>query len=58
MLRDIERKGPVEADHVVGYMLAKARETGVDPTLHEIAYAHLKAYEERRKAGRLSTVES
>ena len=53
MLRDIERKGPVEADHVVGFMLAKARETGVDPILHEIAYAHLKAYEERRKAGRL-----
>lgn len=53
MLRDIERKGPVEADHVVGYMLSRAEELGVDPTLHRIAYIHLKAYEQRRAAGRL-----
>jgi 2-dehydropantoate 2-reductase len=53
MLRDIERKGPVEADHVVGFMLAKAREFGIDPGLHQIAYANLKAYENRRAAGRL-----
>ena len=53
MLRDVERGGPVEADHVVGYMLAKARAHGLDDTLHAIAYAHLKAYEERRAARRL-----
>lgn len=52
MLRDLERKGPVEADHIVGFMLEKARQFGIDPTLHQIAYTHLKAYEERRKAGR------
>jgi 2-dehydropantoate 2-reductase len=36
MLRDIERGGPIEADHIVGDLL-------------RIAYAHLKAYEARRK---------
>ncbi len=53
MLRDIERKGPVEADHIAGYMLARAEEFGIDATLHRIVYAHLKAYEQRRAAGRL-----
>lgn len=53
MLRDLERKGPVEADHIVGFMLIKAREFGIEPILHQVAYTHLKAYEERRKADRL-----
>ena len=53
MLRDIERKGPVEADHIVGFMLDKARQFGIEDRLHAVAYAHLKAYEERRKAGRV-----
>lgn len=53
MLRDVERKGPVEADHIVGHMLDKAREHGIDDTLHRLSYAHLKAYEQRRAAGRL-----
>lgn len=53
MLRDLERGGPVEADHIVGFMLNKAREHGIEPILHQVAYTHLKAYEERRKANRL-----
>jgi 2-dehydropantoate 2-reductase len=53
MLRDIERGGPVEADHVVGYMLEKAHAHGHDISLHRICFAHLKAYEQRRAAGRL-----
>jgi 2-dehydropantoate 2-reductase len=53
MLRDIERKGPVEADHIIGYMLEAARRYGIDATLHRISFAHLKAYENRRAAGRL-----
>ena len=52
MLRDVERHGPTEADHVLGFMLEKARKYGVDHTLHTIAFVALKAYEERRKAGR------
>lgn len=53
MLRDIERGGPTEGDHIIGYMLRRARETGADDTLFAIAYTHLMAYEERRKAGGL-----
>lgn len=48
MLRDLEGGGPIEADHIVGFMLNKAREHGVDDTLLSVAYTHLKAYELRR----------
>ena len=53
MLRDLEAGGPVEADHVIGWMLGKAREMGVDDTVLSLAYTHLKAYEARRAAARL-----
>jgi len=53
MLRDMENKGPIEADHIVGYMLRKAREYGVDDRLLRVIYVNAKAYEERRQAGRL-----
>jgi 2-dehydropantoate 2-reductase len=53
MLRDLEKGGPVEADHIVGYLRDRARALGVDDTLHAVAHVHLKSYEERRKAGRL-----
>src|SRR5258706_5306918 len=53
MLRDLEAGGPVEGDHIVGWMLEKARKHGVDDTILSIAYTHLKAYEARKAAGRL-----
>jgi len=53
MLRDLEGGGPVEGDHIVGWMLERARRHGVDDTLLSLAYTHLKAYEARRAAGRL-----
>ncbi|WP_158746053.1 ketopantoate reductase family protein [Acidisphaera sp. L21] len=46
MLRDIERGGPIEVDHVVGDLLNRGADGG-SPTLR-IAYLHLKAYEARR----------
>jgi 2-dehydropantoate 2-reductase len=52
MLRDLESGGKVEADHILGWLLARARETGVDDTLLSVAYTHLKAYEQRRAADR------
>ena len=52
MLRDLEAGGPVESDHVVGWMLARARLHGVDDTMLSLAYTHLKAYEARRAARR------
>jgi 2-dehydropantoate 2-reductase len=45
MLRDIEAGNDVEADHIVGYMLDKAREYGVDDAMLSVAYVHLQAYQ-------------
>jgi 2-dehydropantoate 2-reductase len=52
MLRDLETDNDVEADHIVGYMLTKAREHGLDDTIINMAYTHLKAYQNRRASGR------
>jgi 2-dehydropantoate 2-reductase len=49
MQRDIEGGHRVEADHVVGDMLGRARAAGVDPGPLRIAYAHLQAYQARRR---------
>lgn len=53
MLRDIERHGPIEADHIIGFMLERALAHGVDPEMHRFVYTHLQAYEQRRAANRL-----
>jgi 2-dehydropantoate 2-reductase len=53
MLRDLESGGQVEADHIVGWMLDRARRHGVDDTLLSLAFTHLKAFEARRDANRL-----
>ena len=50
MLRDIESGGRTEADHVVGDLLARARDKGIETPLLAIAYCHLKAYELRRQS--------
>ena len=46
MMKDMERGGAIEADHIAGDMLSRA-EVGAAPTL-SIAYAHMKTYEVRR----------
>lgn len=53
MLRDLEKGGPIEGEHILGFMLRKCREAGIDDTMHRLAYTHVKAYEERRAANRL-----
>ncbi|MGC4080994.1 MAG: 2-dehydropantoate 2-reductase [Vicinamibacterales bacterium] len=53
MMRDMEAGRPVEADHVIGYMLDKARTHGIDAPVLSMAYTHLKTYERRRADGRL-----
>ena len=40
-------------DHIVGWMLERARAHGIDDTILSLAFTHLKAYEARRDAGRL-----
>ena len=47
MLRDIERGGRIEADHVIGDLLHRA-EQHHSHSLLRIAYAHLKSYETRQ----------
>ncbi len=46
MLRDIERGNRIEADHIVGDLIARG--TAGDARLLRIAFVHLKAYEARR----------
>jgi 2-dehydropantoate 2-reductase len=53
MMRDMEAGNPVEADHIVGWMLERARKHGIDDAVLAMAYTHLKAYEARRTAGRV-----
>ena len=48
MARDIERGGRVEADHIVGDMLARARAAGIAAPVLRISYNALKAYEASR----------
>lgn len=50
MARDIDRGNRVEADHVVGDMLARARAAGLAAPVLRISYAALKAYEHARPA--------
>jgi len=47
MLRDIEAGGRIEAAHIVGDMLKRARAAGVDPGPLRFAYAHLQCYQAR-----------
>jgi len=53
ILRDLERKAPIEGEHIVGYMLGRIRAHGLDDTVHRLCWMGLKAYEVRRAAGRL-----
>lgn len=53
MLRDLEAGGRIEADHILGYLLGATRAAGLPHELHEAAFLHARAYEQRRDAGRL-----
>ena len=53
MLRDLEAGGRIESDHILGFLLDAARRAGVPDEIHEAAFIHAKAFEQRRDAGRL-----
>jgi 2-dehydropantoate 2-reductase len=53
ILRDLERKNRIEGDHIIGFMLDRAKAHGLDPTVHQLAWMHLKTYEQRLASGRL-----
>jgi 2-dehydropantoate 2-reductase len=48
MLRDMQGGRAIEADHIVGDMMARARAAGRAATLLRAAYAHLQAYVAQR----------
>jgi 2-dehydropantoate 2-reductase len=49
MFRDIENHGRVEADHVIGDLLERARARRLSAGGLALAYTHLKTYEARRR---------
>ena len=51
MLHDLEKASMVEADHVVGDMIARAKKAGIATPNLRMAYAHLQAYVARRARG-------
>jgi 2-dehydropantoate 2-reductase len=48
MLKDIERGGKIEADHIIGDLLARAPGGPASKPLLRVVHAHLMAYEARR----------
>lgn len=51
MLHDLEKGSTVEADHVVGDMIARAKKAGIATPNLRLAYAHLQVYLARRARG-------
>jgi 2-dehydropantoate 2-reductase len=47
MLRDIERGGRTEGDHILGDLIARAEEKSIAVPLLRTAYCHVKVYERR-----------
>jgi 2-dehydropantoate 2-reductase len=45
MLRDMERGGRTEGEHILGDMLARAQRAGVEAPVLEIAATHVRVYE-------------
>lgn len=48
MLRDIERGGRIESEHIVGDMLQRAEALNIPHDILKVIYTHLQAYEHRR----------
>lgn len=48
MLHDLEKDAMVEADHIVGDMIVRAKKAGISTPNLRIAYAHLQVYLARR----------
>jgi 2-dehydropantoate 2-reductase len=48
MLHDLEKGAMVEADHIVGDMIARAKKAGIATPNLRMAYAHLQVYLHKR----------
>ena len=52
MLRDVERGGATEAEHILGDMFMRGQQQRLATPMLQLAYAHLQAYEIRRQSER------
>jgi 2-dehydropantoate 2-reductase len=50
MFRDLQKGARIEADHIIGDLLARGRRAGVATPLLSTAYTHLSVYQNRLKA--------
>jgi 2-dehydropantoate 2-reductase len=50
MLHDLQAGAMVEADHIVGDMIARAKKAGIATPNLRMAYAHLQVYLHQRAA--------
>jgi 2-dehydropantoate 2-reductase len=50
MYRDLQKGAPVEADQILGDLLARARKANIDTPLLAAAYTHLSVYQNRLSA--------
>ncbi|WP_372620120.1 2-dehydropantoate 2-reductase [Falsiroseomonas sp.] len=48
LLRDVERGGPNEADHILGFLVEGARRAGIPHELQRAALLHARAQDQRR----------
>ncbi len=51
MYRDLQGDGPIEADQIIGDLLALAKQAGVPAPLLALAYTHLAIYQNGLSAG-------
>lgn len=49
MLRDLEGSFRIEAEHVIGDMIARAKAAGIATPVLRQAYVHMQSYEQRQK---------
>lgn len=47
MYRDLQRGAPIEADQIIGDLLARARQASIETPLLAAAYTHLSVYQNR-----------
>ena len=50
MLRDLEAGGTTEAQHIVGDMVKRCQQQGIEAPMLELAWCHLQVYEAKRRA--------
>lgn len=53
MLRDMERRHPTEADHIIGDLIRRGRKMDIPSPILEMAFTHLQIYANRKSLDRV-----